>query len=184
MNDGAPRPLLSDIATVAPGHTPGQVSHFNSQRTVSVTANVAGSDLGAAAREVERALGFAPTRETHALDLLRRPGLGYADLARVEGIGAGIDDAQVIEQIEVQARYAGYLERQHGEIERQHRNEETAIPERFDFAGISGLSAEVLAKLLAVQPRTIGQAMRISGVTPAAISLLLVHLKRGGRRVA
>ncbi|HEV7489647.1 MAG TPA: FAD-dependent oxidoreductase, partial [Rhodanobacteraceae bacterium] len=140
-----------------------------------------GNALG---REVERTLGFAPTRETHALDLLRRPGLAYADLAHVEGIGAGVDDAQVIEQIEVQARYAGYLERQRAEIERQHRNEETAIPERFDFAGVSGLSAEALAKLLAVRPQTIGQATRISGVTPAAISLLLVHLKRGGRRVA
>jgi len=140
-----------------------------------------GNALG---REVERALGFAPTRQTHALDLLRRPGLGYAELACVDGIGAGVEDAQVIEQIEVQARYAGYLERQRAEIERQHRNEETAIPERFDFAGVHGLSAEVLAKFLSVQPRTIGQAMRISGVTPAAISLLLVHLKRGNRRVA
>ena len=140
-----------------------------------------GNALG---REVEHALGFAPTRETHALDLLRRPELDYAKLAGVRGIGPGVDDAQVIEQIEVQAKYAGYLERQRDEIERQRRNEDTAIPERFDFDGIRGLSAEVLVKLRTVQPRTIGQAMRISGVTPAAISLLLVHLKRGGRRVA
>jgi tRNA uridine 5-carboxymethylaminomethyl modification enzyme len=140
-----------------------------------------GNALG---REVERALGVAPTRETHALDLLRRPELDYAQLARVEGIGHGVDDAEVIEQIEVQAKYAGYLERQREEIERQRRNEETAIPERFDFEHVRGLSTEVLAKLVCVQPRTIGQAMRISGVTPAAISLLLVHLKRGGRRVA
>jgi tRNA uridine 5-carboxymethylaminomethyl modification enzyme len=140
-----------------------------------------GNALG---REVEQTLGFLPSRETHALDLLRRPELDYATLARVGGIGAGVDDAQVIEQIEVQAKYAGYLDRQRDEIERQRRNEDTAIPERFDFDGIRGLSAEVLAKLRAVQPRTIGQAMRISGVTPAAISLLLVHLKRGGRRVA
>jgi tRNA uridine 5-carboxymethylaminomethyl modification enzyme len=140
-----------------------------------------GNALG---REVERTLGFAPSRETHALDLLRRPELGYAALARVEGIGPGVDDAAVIEQIEVQAKYAGYLERQREEIERQRRNEETAIPERFDFDGVRGLSAEVLSKLVTVQPRTIGQAMRISGVTPAAISLLLVHLKRDGRRVA
>jgi len=140
-----------------------------------------GNALG---REVERALGIAPSRETHALDLLRRPEIGYADLARVEGIGPGVDDAAVIGQIEVQAKYAGYLERQRDEIGRQRRNEETAIPERFDFEGVRGLSAEVRAKLIAVQPRTIGQATRISGVTPAAISLLLVHLKRGGRRVA
>ena len=104
--------------------------------------------------------------------------------SRVDGIGAGTDDAGVVEQIEVQAKYAGYLDRQRDEIERQKRNDETSIPERFDFANVRGLSAEVTAKLVAVQPRTIGQAMRISGVTPAAISLLLVHLKRGGRRVA
>jgi tRNA uridine 5-carboxymethylaminomethyl modification enzyme len=140
-----------------------------------------GNALG---REVARTLGILPTRETHALDLLRRPEIRYADLARVDGIGAGTDDAGVVEQIEVQAKYAGYLDRQRDEIERQKRNDETSIPERFDFANVRGLSAEVTAKLVAVQPRTIGQAMRISGVTPAAISLLLVHLKRGGRRVA
>jgi tRNA uridine 5-carboxymethylaminomethyl modification enzyme len=140
-----------------------------------------GNALG---REVARTLGIPPTRETHALDLLRRPEIRYADLARVDGIGAGTDDASVVEQIEVQAKYAGYLDRQRDEIERQKRNDETSIPERFDFANVRGLSAEVTAKLVAVQPRTIGQAMRISGVTPAAISLLLVHLKRGGRRVA
>jgi len=140
-----------------------------------------GNALG---REVEKTLGVAPSRETHALDLLRRPEMTYADLARVDGIGRGVDDAAVVEQIEVQAKYAGYLERQRGEIERQRRNEETTIPERFDFTNVRGLSAEVMAKLVAVQPRTVGQAMRISGVTPAAISLLLVHLKRGGRRVA
>jgi tRNA uridine 5-carboxymethylaminomethyl modification enzyme len=140
-----------------------------------------GNALG---RDVEKTLGIAPSRETHALDLLRRPEVVYADLARVEGIGAGVDDPAVVEQIEVQAKYAGYLDRQRDEIERQRRNEETTIPERFDFAGVRGLSAEVSAKLVAVQPRTLGQAMRISGVTPAAISLLLVHLKRGGRRVA
>jgi tRNA uridine 5-carboxymethylaminomethyl modification enzyme len=140
-----------------------------------------GNALG---RDVEKTLGIAPSRETHALDLLRRPEVVYADLARVAGIGAGVDDPAVVEQIEVQAKYAGYLDRQRDEIARQRRNEETMIPERFDFAGVRGLSAEVSAKLVAVRPQTIGQAMRISGVTPAAISLLLVHLKRGGRRVA
>jgi tRNA uridine 5-carboxymethylaminomethyl modification enzyme len=140
-----------------------------------------GNALG---RDVERTLGIVSTRETHVLDLLRRPELDYAKLASVDGIGPGIDDAQAIEQIEVQAKYAGYLERQRDEIERQRRNEDTTIPERFDYDGVRGLSTEVLAKLRNVQPGTIGQAMRISGVTPAAISLLLVHLKRGGRRVA
>jgi len=140
-----------------------------------------GNALG---RDIEQTLGIVSSRETHALDLLRRPELDYAKLASVQGIGRGVDDAQVIEQIEVHAKYAGYLDRQRDEIERQRRNEDTAIPERFDYDGVRGLSSEVLAKLRNVQPGTIGQAMRISGVTPAAISLLLVHLKRGGRRVA
>jgi len=140
-----------------------------------------GNALG---RDIEQTLGIVSSRETHALDLLRRPELDYAKLASVQGIGRGVDDAQVIEQIEVHAKYAGYLDRQRDEIERQRRNEDTAIPERFDYDGVRGLSSEVLTKLRNVQPRTIGQAMRISGVTPAAISLLLVHLKRGGRRVA
>jgi tRNA uridine 5-carboxymethylaminomethyl modification enzyme len=140
-----------------------------------------GNALG---RDVERTLGIVSTRETHVLDLLRRPELDYAKLASVDGIGPGIDDTQAIEQIEVQAKYAGYLDRQRDEIERQRRNEDTTIPERFDYDGVRGLSTEVLAKLRKVQPGTIGQAMRIAGVTPAAISLLLVHLKRGGRRVA
>jgi tRNA uridine 5-carboxymethylaminomethyl modification enzyme len=135
-------------------------------------------------RAVDTALGFAPTRETHALDLLRRPEVRYADLARVDGIGPGVADARVVEQIEVQAKYAGYLDRQRDEIERQRRNEDTRIPDRFDFANVRGLSSEVTTKLASVRPETIGQAMRISGVTPAAISLLLVHLKRGAKRVA
>ena len=135
-------------------------------------------------RAVDATLGFAPSRETHALDLLRRPEVRYADLARVDGIGPGVDDACVVEQIEVQAKYAGYLDRQRDEIDRQRRNEDTAIPSRFDFANVRGLSSEVSAKLARARPETIGQAMRISGVTPAAISLLLVHLKRGGKQVA
>ncbi len=131
--------------------------------------------LGAA---VERALGIAVTRETHALDLLRRPELDYAKLSTVEGIGPRVDDDEVAGQVEVQAKYAGYLERQRDEIERQRRHEGTGIPRDFDYDRVRGLSSEVLAKLKRVQPETIGQATRISGVTPAAISLLLVHLKR------
>jgi tRNA uridine 5-carboxymethylaminomethyl modification enzyme len=131
--------------------------------------------LGAA---VERALGIAVTRETHALDLLRRPELDYAKLSTVDGIGPRVDDDEVAGQVEVQAKYAGYLERQRGEIERQRRHEGTSIPRDFDYDRVRGLSSEVLTKLKRVQPETIGQAARISGVTPAAISLLLVHLKR------
>jgi tRNA uridine 5-carboxymethylaminomethyl modification enzyme len=134
--------------------------------------------------DIRHTLGIALTRETHALDLLRRPELDYAQLMRVAALGPGADDARVAEQVQITAKYSGYLERQHEEIERQRRHENTAIPAGFDYAQVHGLSAEAMQKLQSVQPQTVGQAMRISGITPAAISLLLVHLKRGQRRVA
>jgi len=141
-----------------------------------------GNALG---REVASALAVPISRETHALDLLRRPELDYAALMRVPALGPAVADARVAEQVEIAAKYSGYLERQNEEIARQRRHEETAIPAAFDYAEVRGLSAEVMQKLSAARPQTIGQATRISGVTPAAISLLLVHLKRGaGRRVA
>jgi len=137
-----------------------------------------GNALG---RAVEAATGQPVSRETSALDLLKRPGLDYAALMAVEGLGPGVADAKVAEQVEIAAKYAGYLERQREEIERQRRHEATVIPADFDYRGISGLSAEVVAKLSAVRPETLGQAQRIPGITPAAISLLLVYLKRHGR---
>jgi tRNA uridine 5-carboxymethylaminomethyl modification enzyme len=116
---------------------------------------------------------------------LRRPQLDYAKLMRVAALGPAVEDARVAEQVEIAAKYSGYLERQLEEIARQKRHEETTIPAAFDYAQVRGLSAEVMQKLAAARPQTVGQATRISGVTPAAISLLLVHLKRGqGRRVA
>ncbi|MBO9716357.1 MAG: tRNA uridine-5-carboxymethylaminomethyl(34) synthesis enzyme MnmG [Pseudoxanthomonas sp.] len=129
-------------------------------------------------REVEAALGLAVSRETNALDLIKRPELGYALLMTVPSLGPGVDDAQVAEQVEIGVKYAGYLDRQREEIARQQRHEETAIPATFDYAGVRGLSAEVQQKLERVRPQTIGQAQRIPGMTPAAISLLLVHLER------
>ncbi|MBN8225246.1 MAG: tRNA uridine-5-carboxymethylaminomethyl(34) synthesis enzyme MnmG [Xanthomonadales bacterium] len=134
-----------------------------------------GNALG---RELEAALGVAVSRETSALDLIRRPELGYAALMRVPALGPGTDDAQVAEQVEIGVKYAGYVERQREEIERQRRHEDAAIPVGFDYAGVRGLSAEVQQKLERVRPQTIGQAQRIPGMTPAAISLLLVHLER------
>jgi tRNA uridine 5-carboxymethylaminomethyl modification enzyme len=131
--------------------------------------------LGAA---IERQLGIAVSRETNALDLLRRPELDYARLMTVAELGPSVAQEDVAAQVEVQTKYAGYLERQREEIERQRRHEHTAIPGSFDYDKVRGLSAEVLLKLKRTQPATIGQAARISGVTPAAISLLLVHLKR------
>ncbi len=140
-----------------------------------------GNALG---REVEQALGVAVSRETNVLDLIKRPELDYAKLMRVPSLGPGVDDAQVAEQVEIGVKYAGYLDRQRGEIERQQRHETTAIPEGFDYAGVRGLSAEVTQKLARVRPATIGQAQRIPGMTPAAISLLLVHLERARRASA
>jgi tRNA uridine 5-carboxymethylaminomethyl modification enzyme len=134
---------------------------------------------------IAAAIGVAVSRETNALDLLRRPELNYAWLMQVPALGPPVADARVAEQVEIAAKYSGYLERQKEEIERQRRNEETRIPADFDYAGVRGLSAEVMQKLARTRPQTIGQALRISGVTPAAISLLLVHLKRHApRRVA
>ncbi|OOG59347.1 tRNA uridine-5-carboxymethylaminomethyl(34) synthesis enzyme MnmG [Rhodanobacter sp. C03] len=131
--------------------------------------------LGAA---IERQLGIAVSRETNALDLLRRPELDYAKLTSVAELGPAVERDDIAGQVEVQTKYSGYLERQREEIERQRRNEHTAIPAGFDYDKVRGLSAEVLLKLKRTQPATLGQAARVSGVTPAAISLLLVHLKR------
>lgn len=132
-------------------------------------------------RELEAVLGVAVSRETNALDLIKRPELDYAKLMRVPALGPAVDDAKVAEQVEIGVKYAGYLDRQREEIERQQRNESTPIPAGFDFAGVHGLSAEVQQKLARVQPQTVGQAQRIPGMTPAAISLLLVHLTRARR---
>jgi tRNA uridine 5-carboxymethylaminomethyl modification enzyme len=119
-------------------------------------------------------------RELRAHELLRRPEVRYADLMAVEGIGPGVSDAQVAEQIEIQARYSGYLDRQQAEIRRQQRYQEQALPADLDYNAVRGLSNEACEKLLSVRPRTIGQASRIPGITPAAVSLLLVYVKRRG----
>ncbi|QIL19501.1 tRNA uridine-5-carboxymethylaminomethyl(34) synthesis enzyme MnmG [Thermomonas sp. HDW16] len=129
-------------------------------------------------------IGVEITREANAIDLLRRPELDYATLMKVPALGPGVDDAKVAEQVEIETKYAGYLGRQREEIARQQCNEATAIPEGFDYAGVRGLSAEVLQKLQRVRPQTVGQAQRIPGMTPAAISLLLVHLERQRRERA
>jgi tRNA uridine 5-carboxymethylaminomethyl modification enzyme len=127
---------------------------------------------------VERQLGIVVSRETSAIDLLRRPELDYATLAAVPELGPPVQRDDVAAQVEVQVKYAGYLERQREEIERQRRHEHLAIPAGFEYDKVRGLSAEVLLKLKRTLPATVGQAARVSGVTPAAISLLLVHLKR------
>lgn len=119
-------------------------------------------------------------RDASLEDLLRRPETKYRDLMSIEPFGPGIDDEQAAEQIEIQIKYAGYIDRQVDEIAKKQRHEETKIPANFDYHGISGLSNEVIAKLTDAKPETIGKASRISGITPAAISLLLVYLKKHG----
>ena len=140
------------------------------------------SPNNAAGREAVERLGIELSRENSALDLLRRPELDYAKLASLPAFAAPdavADD--VAEQVEIETKYAGYLQRQRDEIARQQRHEETAIPAGFDYASVRGLSAEARQKLESVLPETIGQARRISGITPAAVSLLLVHLERSRR---
>ena len=155
-------------------------------------------------------LGSPLLREAHALDLLRRPELTYDDLDRVaawkapasiahtddeRGVDAAGDSAavgddwrgderlieQVKLQVDVQAKYSGYLRRQNEEIERQRRNDELRLPENIDYADVGGLSNEARQRLRDVRPQTLGQAARIPGLTPAAVSLLLVHLKKRDR---
>ncbi|WP_101927240.1 MULTISPECIES: tRNA uridine-5-carboxymethylaminomethyl(34) synthesis enzyme MnmG [Luteimonas] len=143
------------------------------------------SPQNATGRDAVATLGIELRRESSGLDLLRRPELDYATLMTVAAFGPPVDDAEVAEQVEIEATYSGYLERQRVEIARQQRHEDTAIPDGFDYAGVRGLSMEVQQKLQAVRPQRIGQAQRIPGMTPAAISLLLVHLERDRRtRVA
>ena len=137
-----------------------------------------GNALG---REVEATLGVAVSRETNVLDLIKRPELDYATLMQVPSLGPAVADAKVAEQVEIGVKYAGYLDRQRDEIARQQRHENTPIAADFDYAGVRGLSAEVQQKLERVRPQSIGQAQRIPGMTPAAISLLLVHLERARR---
>jgi tRNA uridine 5-carboxymethylaminomethyl modification enzyme len=135
-------------------------------------------------REIESTLGITLTRETSAHDLLRRPEVDYARLMQVASLGPAVEDISVAAQVEVQTRYAGYLDRQQDEIDRQRRHESLAFPAGFDFAEVSGLSNEIVQKLVRAKPQTLGQAMRIAGVTPAAVSLLLVHLRRQSGRAA
>jgi tRNA uridine 5-carboxymethylaminomethyl modification enzyme len=117
-------------------------------------------------------------RDYRAEELLRRPEISYAGLMQIMGSDAQGIDPKVAEQVEIQTKYAGYVQRQTAEIERQRRYEETKIEMNFDYDAVTGLSTEVREKLKSVKPTTLGQAARIPGVTPAAISILLVCLRR------
>ncbi|MFM5441674.1 tRNA uridine-5-carboxymethylaminomethyl(34) synthesis enzyme MnmG [Aeromonas enteropelogenes] len=120
------------------------------------------------------------TREQSLEELLRRPEVTYDALMAIDGVGPAIADPAAAEQVEIQIKYAGYIERQHDEVEKQLRNENTLLPLDLDYHDVNGLSNEVKTKLNDAKPQTIGQASRISGITPAAISILLVHLKKHG----
>ncbi|MAF01901.1 MULTISPECIES: tRNA uridine-5-carboxymethylaminomethyl(34) synthesis enzyme MnmG [unclassified Herbaspirillum] len=143
-----------------------------------------------AAAEAERVLGKAIEREYNLLDLLRRPNVTYDSLMGLTGTegqalaGPGIEEGPVREQVEIQVKYAGYIARQANEISRQDHNENLKLPADLDYMDVKALSIEVRQKLNKHRPETLGQASRISGVTPAALSLLLVHLKKGGLKQA
>ena len=129
--------------------------------------------------EARRVLGQPIEREYALTDLLRRPGVDYATLMTLPGAGAPVEDTDVAAQVEVSVKYAGYIDRQNEEVARHLAQDAQPIPATLDYREVRGLSNEVRQKFMTVKPETVGQAARISGVTPAAISLLLVHLKRG-----
>lgn len=132
-----------------------------------------------ASDNIEKVNAILPTpltKDQNALDLLRRPEINYQMLMQVFGPGA--TDPKVAEQVEIQAKYSGYIERQQQEIDKQQRFENTVIPDDFNYQNISGLSAEIQQKLTDIRPNTLAMAARISGVTPAAISLLLIYIKK------
>ncbi|HEX4045366.1 MAG TPA: tRNA uridine-5-carboxymethylaminomethyl(34) synthesis enzyme MnmG [Gammaproteobacteria bacterium] len=131
-----------------------------------------------AAEQLAANLDQPLTREYRVMELLRRPTLSYQQLVALEGVGPGVADEKAAEQVEIQAKYAGYIDRQTDEIAKSLRQETMLLPEDIDYQTIPGLSIEIQQKLSRIRPTTIGQASRIAGVTPAAISLLLVYLKR------
>lgn len=131
-----------------------------------------------ARHDAERVLGQPIERDYTLAELLRRPGVTYAALHTLDGAGVPADNAGVGDQVEVSIKYQGYIDRMQIEIERELAHESMPLPADLDYEHVRGLSIEVRQILSAHRPETLGQAARMSGVTPAAISLLLVHLKR------
>ena len=181
----------ADLRLTAIGHTLGLVDDarfamFEAKREAIEREHARLGALwatpnNALGREAIKTLRIELTRETSARDLLKRPELDYAQLMTLPSLGPGVDDATVAEQVEIGVKYSGYLDRQRDQIARQQQHEDSAIPPGFDYAEVRGLSTEAQQKLTRVRPQTIGQAQRIPGMTPAAISLLLVHLARQRR---
>jgi tRNA uridine 5-carboxymethylaminomethyl modification enzyme len=132
------------------------------------------------AAEAERVLGKVLEREYTLADLLRRPDVSYDALMSLPGAGEPVADRQAVEQVEIQSKYQGYIDRQSDEIARSRQSEDMPLPADLDYRTVRGLSIEAQQKLNQHKPETLGRASRIQGITPAAISLLLVHLKRRG----
>lgn len=182
----------ADLRLTPSGHELGLVDErrwaaFNNHREAIAREQQRLRDIciqpgSAAARMFEDTCGVVLARDQRASELLRRPELDYASLTAAPEVGPSVGDARVAEQVEVQAKYSGYIERQQVEIERQRRHEEHLLPHDLDYDQVRGLSLEVCEKFRNHRPQTLGQAARIPGVTPAAISLLLVHLKKGAAR--
>ncbi|MCV6615825.1 MAG: tRNA uridine-5-carboxymethylaminomethyl(34) synthesis enzyme MnmG [Cellvibrionaceae bacterium] len=149
------------------------------QRLASTWVQAGSAEAEALAPKLKSPLG----REYSLMDLLRRPELNYADIAELSpkiGEDKPVIAPEVAEQVQISAKYAGYIERQQGEIDKLRQNENTAIPAEFDYDSVEGLSNEVKQKLKGALPQTLAQASRIPGVTPAAVSLLLIYLKKQG----
>jgi tRNA uridine 5-carboxymethylaminomethyl modification enzyme len=153
------------------------ISEQKRLKTIFLGPNTGAS--GVSEEEVSRVLGKAIEREYSLYELLRRPDMTYGRLMSLPGVEGVAIDATVSDQVEIQAKYSGYIERQKTEVERSAYYEEMCLPQKLDYQSVRGLSTEVQQKLNQHKPETVGQAARISGITPAAISLLLVHLKRG-----
>jgi tRNA uridine 5-carboxymethylaminomethyl modification enzyme len=135
---------------------------------------------GAQANSLLERLGSAPLRQTCSLqELLRRPEITLEDLETISGLDKELP-AAVKREVQLQIKYQGYIDRQSEQVGRFRKLESIALPENMAYAGMAGLSAEVIEKLTKVQPRSLGQASRISGITPAAISVLQIHLRKQG----
>ena len=133
--------------------------------------------------EAKKQFGQPLSREYRLDELLRRPEVTYQGLMALPNVGPGVSDKAVAEQVQVQIKYQGYIERQHAEIAKRGRHEKMVLPLDLDYAQVKGLSNEVRQKLTQQRPSSLGQASRIPGMTPAAISILLIHLKKRGQRV-
>ena len=184
----------ADLRLTPTGHELGLIDEerwrlFERKRELIARERARLEDIRIGAADADSILDSPLTREQSAFELLRRPDVQLEALTALPVVGAmpqsWVDDDRLPEQVrlqvDVQAKYSGYIERQQQEIERQRRNEATALPADLDYDAVKGLSNEVRQRLGEARPMSLGQAARVPGVTPAAISLLLIHLKKRSR---